>query len=64
MNEQENSPSADVSNALLGIGDVMDPLRSWAKGYRDALIADGWTATRAEHIAAEALILLLKKAMQ
>lgn len=57
------SAAQDFRIAMVEFTENTEPLREWAKGYREALTRDGWSETQAERIAADALIQLFRKVM-
>jgi hypothetical protein len=59
-----SGPKPDPARqAALEMNEAIAPLREWAKGFRVALLRDGWSQTQAEHIAAEALIDMIRGAL-
>jgi hypothetical protein len=50
--------------ATMAMGEHVAVLTDWAKALRISLEADGWSPTMAEHLAAEMLVELFRKAMR
>lgn len=57
------SDADEMRQAMLSLGEMFEPMKEWAAGFRESLKRDGWDDTHAQQMAAEAMILLMRKAL-
>lgn len=62
--DEPRSPVGDILTAVMEMVEGMSPLRQAALGYKASLVANGWSETQAERIAAEFLIELNRKVLR
>lgn len=51
----------DLANGMHSMLEMIEPIREAMKGFKAQLLADGWSADAAEHIAASLFIDMLHK---